>query len=258
MPPPFIPKKKDPMIAGTFQCPSCNASLIPRASAPVISCPHCHTSVIVPEELRWVSDEARWATLVFDNFSSNDNNWLVGTFPSEYFNLNQTIADGRYRWEAQVNRSSSITTSWLTGYQVSDFHLAVNCKHINGSKTASSWGIVFRIQDNHNYYLFRMTDSMLFSISVTKDGQWSNILDWTRTDTIKPNGVNQLEVIAHETHFTFLINGQIVREVDDAQYSQGLVGLAVEGYTVGEKTTFDFIDFTLRMRPGEAYTAPRT
>jgi hypothetical protein len=55
-----------------------------------------------------------------------------------------------------------------------------------------------------------------------------------------------------------LINGQIVREVDDAQYSQGLVGLAVEGYTVGEKTTFDFIDFTLRMRPGEAYTAPRT
>jgi hypothetical protein len=203
--------------------------------------------VVVPEELRQVSDAAQWTTLVFDNFASNDNNWLVGNQTSEYFTpLNQVIAEGRYRWDAEVSRPSSMSTAWLVGYRVIDFHLIVNCKHIVGSKTSSSWGVVFRVQDNHNYYWFRMADSQFFAVSVVEDSQWLNIVDWTRTATIKPNGVNQLEVIARETHFIFLINGQVVTEVDDSHFSQGLVGLAIEGYTSGEKIIFDFMDIILR------------
>jgi len=222
---------------------------MPRENASVISCPHCHTSVIVPEELRQVSKAAQGPTLLFDNFASNENNWLAGNQPSKYFAaLNQVIADGRYRWEAQVTIPNSMTTAWLMGYPVSDFHLVVNCKHISGSKAGSGWGVIFRVQDNQNYYWFRMTDSQFFGVSVQKDSQWQNLVDWTRTDTIKPNGVNQLEVIARGAHFTFLINGQIVNEVDDSHFSQGLVGLAIEGYTSGEKIIFDFIDITLRER----------
>ena len=235
------------MTANSFQCPSCGAPLIPRENASIISCPYCHTSVIVPEELRQVSNAAQWTTLLFDNFTSNDNNWLVGNETSEYFaKLNRAIADGRYRWEAEVSIASSISKAWLVGYQVSDFHLIVNSKHISGSRAGSSWGVIFRVQDNHKYYWFRMTDSQFFAVSVQKDSQWLNVVDWTRTDTIKPNGVNQLEVIARETHFIFLINGQIVKEVDDGHFSQGLVGLAIEGYTPGEKITFDFMDIILR------------
>jgi hypothetical protein len=55
-----------------------------------------------------------------------------------------------------------------------------------------------------------------------------------------------LEVIAREAHFAFLINGQIVSEADDERYKKGLVGLAIEGYSQGEKIVFDFLDFTLR------------
>jgi hypothetical protein len=58
--------------------------------------------------------------------------------------------------------------------------------------------------------------------------------------------VNQLEVIARDAHFVFLINGEIVGEADDDRYRKGLVGLAIEGYTQGEKIVFDFLDFTLR------------
>jgi predicted RNA-binding Zn-ribbon protein involved in translation (DUF1610 family) len=235
------------MTAHSFQCPSCGAPLIPRGNASVISCPHCHTSVIVPVELRQVSEAAQWTTLLFDSFTSNDNNWLVGNQTGEYFaTLNQVIAEGRYRWEAEVGRPSSISPAWLMGYEVSDFHLVVNCKHISGSKAGSAWGVIFRVQDNQNYYWFRMTDSQSFAVSVQKEGQWLNVVDWTRTNTIKPNGVNQVEVIARETHFIFLINGQMVKEVDDGHLSQGLVGLAIEGYTPGEKTTFDFMDLILR------------
>ena len=106
--------------------------------------------------------------------------------------------------------------------------------------------MIFRIQDNQNYYHFRVTDQPLFSITTQKDGQWLNIVDWTRTTAVKPNGVNQLEVIAHQKHFTFLINGQSVSEVDDDHFSEGLVGLSIEGYTPGEEIAFDFMDIILR------------
>lgn len=237
------------MNTRSFQCSSCGAPVLPNGNAAVISCPHCHTSVIVPEELRQDSDAEQWTTLVFDNFANNDNNWLVGNHTSEYFApLNQSIADGRYRWEATTNRSTNLSTAWLMGYQVSDFQLIVNGKHISGSKTGSSWGVVFRIHDNRNCYWFRMADSQLFAVSVIKDGEWQFIVEWTRTDAIKPNGVNQLEVIARGTHFVFLINGEVVSEADDTHFAHGLVGLAIEGYTAGEKTVFDFIDITLRWR----------
>jgi hypothetical protein len=106
--------------------------------------------------------------------------------------------------------------------------------------------LVFRIQDNDNYYNFRITDGQFFAISAKQNGQWLTLGDWSRTTTIKPNGVNQMEVLAHGNHFTFLINGQIVGEVDDDRFGKGLVGLSMEAYTPGEKITFDFMDVTLR------------
>ncbi len=236
------------MTAQSFQCPACGAPLMPKGTASVIRCPHCHMSVIVPEELRQASEAEQWITILYDSFTSNDNNWLIGTHqPNEYFEpLNRKIADGRYRWEAETKKTNSISPVWLTSYQVSDFHLIVNGKQMMGNGSGSGWGAIFRIQDNQNYYSFRVTDSQFFGVSVQKESQWLTLVDWTKTDAIKPNGVNQLEVLARGTHFTFTINGQVVSEVDDEHFSQGLVGLAIEGYTLGEKIIFDFIDVTLR------------
>jgi hypothetical protein len=161
--------------------------------------------VVIPEELRQVSGAAAWSTLVLDSFGTNDHNWLVGHQPSEYFTaLNRTITDGRYRWEAQVNRPSSMTTAWLMGYPLAEFHLIVNGKHIRGRRAGSAWGVVFRIQDNQNYYWFRVTDTQFFAVSVIEDSQWLDLVEWTRSEAIKPQGVNQIEVVASGTHFTFL------------------------------------------------------
>ena len=164
------------MTAHSFHCPSCGASLMPKGAASVIRCSHCHTSVVVPEELRQISGAGEWITILFDSFTSNDNNWLVGSQPSEYFDpLIRAIADGRYRWEAELSKPNSISRVWLSDYQVSDFHLIVNAKHIMGSKAGSAWGMIFGVQDNQNHYSFLMTDSQSFLVSVQKDGQWTNL-----------------------------------------------------------------------------------
>jgi hypothetical protein len=107
--------------------------------------------------------------------------------------------------------------------------LSFRSKHILGSTAGSSWGVIFRVQDNRNYYSFHRTVSQFFAVSMTTDGTWKNIVDWTRTDAIKPKGVNQPEVITRETHFFFLINGRIVSEIDDDYYGQGVIGVAIEG-----------------------------
>lgn len=213
----------------------------------VISCPYCHTSVIVPEELRQVAETMPWSTLLFDNFTSNDNNWAIGDRNTDHFTkLSRNITEGRYRWQAVANTTSSIATIWLKDYQLTDFHLLVNSKHIGGSRAGSCCGVVFRLQDEHNYYWFHITDSQFFRVSLKKDRQWLHVVDRTRTNAIKPNGVNQVEVVARGSHFLFLINGQLACEVEDNRLSQGAPGLAVEGYRPGEEIVYDFMDITLR------------
>ncbi|MBL8045408.1 MAG: hypothetical protein JNL09_02650 [Anaerolineales bacterium] len=215
-----------------------------------MSCPFCHTSVVVPEDLRQTPEAAQWRTLVFDTFTSNENGWVVGTNPSDdYFTrLSQSIADGRYRWEALTRRASSLTTAWLSVYPVADFHLSVSCKHLRGSKSGSSCGVIFRVQDNRNCYWFHITDAQLFAISVAKDGEWQQLVDWKPSEAIKPYGLNQLDVIAVENHFTFFINGQLASEIEDHHFTRGMAGVGIEGYTVGDETAFDFIEFTLRAK----------
>jgi len=236
------------MPADVIQCPSCNAPVLPKGGSSVVSCPYCGASVILPRELRPESGVGTWSTLLFDNFVSNDNNWRAGNQPADeyFYNMNQTVTDGRYRWDGKLKRPFTISTSWLNAYTVSDFHLIANAKHIRGSKAGSSWGLIFRIQDNHNFYWFRIMDNQFVGVSVVKNSEWIELIEWARTETVKPNGVNQLEVIARGTHFDFLVNGQAVGEVDDERFSQGLAGVAIEGYIAEEELTFDFLDFTLR------------
>lgn len=235
------------MTADVFHCPSCGAPMMPKGNAAMLNCPYCHAAVVVPEELRKASATANWSTLVYDGFISNHNDWPVGSQTSEYFDpFSREIVDGYYRWEAKVARKTSISTAWLKGYPVSDFHLIANCKHVRGSRGASAWGLAFRIQDNQNYFHFHIIDDREFAVSVNQGGQWQTLLGWATTNTIKPNGANQLEVIAREKHFNFLVNGQVVGELDDDRFAEGLVGLALEGYDVGEETRFDFLDVTLR------------
>lgn len=234
-----------PHTGHSFQCSSCGAPVLPRGASAVIRCPYCQNSVVVPEALRHTATP--WTTSLFDGFVSNENNWQVGTEQSEFFApLVRTMADGRYRWDAVRAKAPSTATASLAGYHVEDFHYLVNAKHISGSKIGSSWGVTFRVQNYLNFYVFRITDNQLFTAAVVKDGEWESLHQWSRSSAIRPNGVNQLAVVAHEEHFVLSINNQVVYEFDDYRFDRGLVGLAIEVYTIGEKTIFDFLDVTLR------------
>lgn len=236
------------MITHSFNCPSCSAPLVFKRRALTIRCVYCGADSVVPQQIKQASGAAEWTTLVLDNFDSNDNNWLVGQHPSEYFSkLDRALSGGRYRWQATVRRANSFVGAWLYGYPVSDFQLSARCQHHSKEFGDSGCGPLFRVQDNENFYWFRITSNQYFTVSAVKNGKWKPVVDWTKTATINPHGVNELAVIAAETNLTFSINKQIVGEAKDDTLSDGLTGLAIEGYVAGKEISIDFIDFTLQV-----------
>jgi hypothetical protein len=235
------------MTSYAFQCPTCGAPLIPARGVIFLTCPYCKTSVAVPESLRRLAGVDVWTTLVYDAFQSNSHSWHVGEQQSDRFApLNRSIADGRYRWETCIQVRNSFSPVWLQGYPVADFHLRASIKHVRGTPAGSSYGVIFHILDNENFDSFRIIDTHFFSLSSYRDGVWRTVVDWERTNVIRPYGANQIEVIAQGAHLTFLVNGQVVHERDEEQRARGLVGLVLEGYTVGEEIVYDYLDMTLR------------
>lgn len=237
----------DQVSGQSFQCPSCGAPVLPKGSQAVVSCPYCHTTVIVPETLRQSAEPVARTTTVLETFANNDNGWQLGVEKSRFFtSLERAVREGRYRWDAQRGPDSSTTTAFLPAYHVADFDVQVNAKHIVGSKTGSSWGVVFRGQDYLNYYVCRVTDNQLFTLACVEQGKWRVLVDWTSARAIKPYGVNQLGVLGRGAHFVCSINGEVAAEVDDDRFGRGYVGLALETYIPGERTIVDFLDVELR------------
>lgn len=235
------------MTSYAFQCPTCGAPLIPARGVAILTCPYCTSSVAVPEALRRLAGVETWATLVYDAFQSDGRGWLVGAQSNGRFvPLTRSIADGRYRWEATVRARDSFSPVWLEGYPVGDFHLGASIKHVRGTPAGSSYGVIFGIEDSQSFFSFRIIDTHFFGLTEQRGGVWQTLVDWRRTSAIRPYGANHIEVIAQGDHQTLMINGQVVHERTEARRARGLVGLVIEGYTVGEEVVYDFLDVTLR------------
>lgn len=235
------------MTSYAFQCPTCGAPLIPARGAALLTCPYCSSSVAVPETLRRIAGIEAWATLAYDAFQTNGHGWRVGEQENDRFApLTRSIDDGRYRWEATVRVRNSYCPIWLQGYPVGDFHLRASIKHVRGTPAGSSYGVMFRVKDNETFFSFRIIDTHFFTLTEHRGGACHTVVDWQRTNLIRPYGANHVEVIAQGEHLSLLLNGQVLHECDMPQEAPALVGLILEGYTVGEAIAYDFLDVTLR------------
>jgi hypothetical protein len=128
---------------------------------------------------------------------------------------------------------------------VADFAVAVEVHMVTGPEDGA-YGIVFREDEDDNYYYFSVSNSGAFTLLIRYDGEWITLIDWTDTDVIRPGGVNRLEVRAQEAQMVLLINDHVVAEMDDDQLSEGTIGLAIELYDEGDAAVFEFDNFELR------------
>jgi hypothetical protein len=184
-----------------------------------------------------------WDVILADTFDSNDNNWLEESNDDDFALTDYQVVDGKYRWESTAHQSF---IGWVRAGRESltDFHLSVDIHQIDAPASAD-YGVVFREDDDSNFYYFAVTDAGEYALYMFFE-EWDTLIDWTETNLINAGEVNRIIVLGEGSHFTFFINDQYLTEITNDLIPEGLTALAIELDNEGDQGTFEFDNFELR------------
>jgi 3-keto-disaccharide hydrolase len=178
-----------------------------------------------------------------ETFDTNDNQWAEGTFNDEYGKTDFTI-NGKYVWAVTAAKGVN-QKSWADkAPSVQDFIVSVDATHTAGTQNAS-YGILFRITDADNLYYFAISDVGDYYLGSLTNGEWSTLIDWTETPYIHPNATNTLKVKSIGDELTLYINDNAVDRIQDSAHAEGTSGIAIELYDAGDKSNFEFDNFSM-------------
>jgi hypothetical protein len=142
--------------------------------------------------------------------------------------------NGMYVMTANFSPSNS---NWER-YQELDFHdltLNVDAQRLHGSES-DFYGIVFRVVDNDNYYLFQVSDNGFAELVRFTDRRRESLTDKQRVKTYNDQP-NQLTVEARGSRITVSVNSEEFHTLDDARIAHGTIGFLItntsEPLTVG-------------------------
>jgi len=166
----------------------------------------------------------------YDDFSNKNSGWDRINYSNDGLLL---IADEEY------------TIVWdYPGLDVSDVSIEVDAKMVVDPNEASI-GVICRLENRHNYYLFEIDRDGYFAVTKNKDNEWISITNWERNEAIKTGLVeNHLRVDCIGNDFYFYANETLLARVHDDDFQSGDVGLSATAYKeAGTKALFN--DFTV-------------
>ncbi len=166
-----------------------------------------------------------------DDFSDNRNNWGGNVETDEVFYMNP--ADGQY---CILIKSDNYTAwEWYEPFRTDQFVAEVACT-ISGAADASC-GLGFG-PDGDNIYWFEVSPSdQTLALFVLEHGEWQdNLLDWTTSKNIVPNGKNYLSMQRVGGVVSLFVNGVLAGEVESDLFPTGRVGLGGSTYSEGNAT----------------------
>ncbi len=213
-----------------------NAQLPPIPRVAAMACPNGPAAA-----------PADWSIFACDTFEENIYGWRVGVESGGVLKEAMTNIGGAYFCAFKASES----TYWWEEPNlepVSDFFLSVQAKRTS-LMNSSGYGLVFRMVDYDNLFMFIVDDTQRFMILIKADGQRRNLVEPTRHPAIRPGETNSLAVKGERRHFTFYINDQQVAELDDIHFKQGKVGLMIYPDR-GDQGFVEFDNFEVRTPPG--------
>jgi hypothetical protein len=129
---------------------------------------------------------------------------------------------------------NTVQYATLDGRVFGDFVLEVDTWQRAGPPE-SSYGILFRVQEDGQFYRFDITGNGLYMIERRGlDGSWTRLLpDWTPSPAIGQglNVANRLKVIAAGPSLTFYANDVLLTQLTDDTLAAG--GIALDAGTFG-------------------------
>src|SRR5512139_9572 len=141
------------------------------------------------------------------------------------------------------------TIAWSTpkDKRFGDFVLDVDATQVAGPND-NTYGVIFRYQDDRNFYRLDISGDGYFAVFKRKDGAWTKVQDYVETPAVRQGAAtNHLQVIATGRQFTFNVNGETVKTFSDGDFPNGNIGvtagtlfdnagvqIAFDNVTVGE------------------------
>ena len=195
----------------------------------------------VSQEL--ITQSKEWPIVFFDTFNTNTSNWPTGAEDGDLSTVTLQV-DARYSIKA-IAKNNFIYWVRPEIPIVTDFRLEVEAAQLSGADDGQV-GLLFRQEDDNNYYIFRITNDQYYSLSRSTSDGWETVIAWTNSPVIQSSKINHLTVIVQDSLFILLINHQVVQEIKDANLVSGQCGLVIGLFTTDDEAVFEFDNFTLR------------
>lgn len=187
-----------------------------------------------------------------DDFRRNDGTWGVDS--------DETSSIFYQRGAYHISVAVTNTVSWGTAdLDVSDFLVEVDAKHVAGPLD-NEMGVIFRQQDNDNFYVFMISSDGYYRLEKLVDGEWEQIIKWTESSAVNTGegSLNRFGVLAQGTKFRLFVNDVLIDEAEDDTFDSGNIGLAVGSFgEAGIEIAFDNIDLW-ELEPAPAPTPTPT
>jgi hypothetical protein len=126
---------------------------------------------------------------------------------------------------------SVLRTDTETATDLTDFYAEVDLTFIQQPPGAAA-GMVFRLQDSDNFYLYAVDPTGYYNLQKKSGGEWVELVAWTESDLIETGEevTNRLGVLAEGSTLTLTLNGVVVAEVEDADLENGSLALMAEAF----------------------------
>jgi hypothetical protein len=154
-----------------------------------------------------------------DDFSTTDGGWKTASEEA----LKIEVQDGALHFT--IDDLDTIAWSTPKDRRFSDFVLDVDATQVDGPND-NTYGVIFRYQDDRNFYRLDISGDGYFAVFKRKDGAWSKVQDYLETPAVRQGtATNHLQVIAQGSQFTFNVNGETVKSFSDGDFSSGNIGV---------------------------------
>jgi hypothetical protein len=154
-----------------------------------------------------------------EDFSNSNNGWKTAS--------DETIKIGVQDGALHFTIDDLDTIAWSTpkDKRFGDFALEVDATQVDGPND-NTYGVIFRYQDDRNFYRLDISGDGYFAVFKRKDGAWTKVQDYVESAAVKQgNATNHLQVIAKGNQFTFNVNGETVKTFSDKDFPNGNIGV---------------------------------
>ena len=179
------------------------------------------------------SPAAAMATLAYsDDFNDAASGWTVSSGEGYAYGYE----GGEYYVEhaGQTDRARWVT---YPGQTFSDLTAEIQVRFDTDAGDVSG-GLVFRWQDNDNFYRVRIYNTGEYDVKKRLEGEWQPLLN--RADSphiISGTAINTLKVVAVGDLIQIYVNDQYLADVADGSFREGRVGVYTSVQTESPVTT---------------------